>query len=154
MLWEGEQTDPPAIRALVPSPREEAAATIAFSNGIAEFCFGRDIRQVAQMREHIVHQSVPSPIKLECDPELAEAVRKYLISYYAGNKDAEMMERSVEAIAYMGVGAGLDKVLVLRDTGKKWKTARSILRRTTFGSRASLLSGSISTKDDEARQRC
>ena len=92
------------------APREEAAATIAFSDGIAEFCFGRDIRQVAPMREHNVCHSVPFPIKLECDPEVAEAVRKYLIAYYAGNKEAEMMERSMEAIAYMGVRAGLDNV--------------------------------------------
>ena len=42
------------------------------------------------MREHNVYHGVLFPIKPKCDPELAEAIRKYLISYYAGNMDAEM----------------------------------------------------------------
>ena len=111
------------------APGEEAAATIAFSKGIAEFCSGRDMRgQVAPMRENSVYHSVPFfRSSSSVIQKLAEAVRKYLIFYLAGKKDAEMMERSMQAIACMGVGAGLEKILVVRDTGRKGKAARSIL---------------------------
>ena len=126
---------------------------MAFSNGAARFAFGQDTEQVLPKRDADVYHRLPYPIKLGVDPEHADEVRKYLISYYAGNMQSEMMERAMEAIAFMGVGHGLDKILVVRDQGRRGKTARSVLRRTVFGDRARQLSGSILTKDDEARKQ-
>ena len=38
-----------------------------------------------------------------------------------------MLERSLEELGFVGAAAGLDKVLVVRNEGRKGKTARIIL---------------------------
>ena len=125
----------------------------AFANGVARFTFGCSPQQVNISAEGNYYGSLPYSLKPKHDPEIASEVGKYLIGYYAGAKAAEMMERALECFAYLQVGHGLDKVLVIRDDGRKGKTARSVLRKTTFGSRSSHLGGSILTMDDEARKQ-
>ena len=135
------------------SPREEAPLTFAFSNGVAVFGFGRHPEQLLPSPVNNVYEKVPYALKAVVDDEVATVVRKYLISYYAGNKQTEMMERALEAIAYLGLAEGLDKVLVIKDTGRKGKTARAVLRKTVFGTRASQVGPGILTVDDEARKQ-
>ena len=53
---------------------------------------------------------------------------------------------------FTGHADGLHKMLVVRDQGRKGKTARSDLRRSTFGKRCSQLSASILYVDEEARK--
>ena len=134
-------------------PREEDLCIRAFRNGVARFSFGGVTVQVQPDRHLNVYQLIPYDIQPKVDPDLAERVRKYLIGYYAGNREAEMLERAMEALAFLGLGHGLDRILVIKDVGRKGKTARSVLRQTTFGSRASRLSASILITEEEARKQ-
>ena len=60
------------------------------------------------------------------DPEIGMAARRYIISDYAGNKEAEMLERFIEAIAYPGVGSVPRQNI--KDVGRQGKTARGVRR--------------------------
>ena len=99
--------------------RREAPRTFAFENGVVRFGFGAAPEQMKPDRDADVYDLLPYEIKPEVDADLAAEVRKYLISYYSGNKQAEMLERALEAIAFLGLSAGLDKVLVIKDDGRK-----------------------------------
>ena len=133
--------------------RKEDLCIRAFQNGVARFAFGGVTVQVQPSRGLSVYQILPYEMKPSVDPELAAIVRKYLVSYYAGNKGAEMLERALEALAFLGVGDGLDKILVIKDVGRKGKTARGVLRKTVFGSRSSQCSATILTTEEEARKQ-
>ena len=115
------------------TPRREDVCMRAFQDGVALFAFEERTVQKQPHRTNNVYEMLPYSLGAKVDPALATAVRQYLIAYHAGNKGAEMLERSLEALAFVGAGAGLDKVLVIRDDGRKGKTARSILRKTVQG---------------------
>ena len=70
-------------------------------------------------------------MKPQAPADVAADVRQHLIGSHAGNRDAEMMERALEALYFTGDADGLDTILV-RDQGRKGKTARSVLWRSTF----------------------
>ena len=91
-------------------PSEEEQGTFAFKNGIAYFQFGSQLTQLQPHCDARRYTYLPYDIKPQVDAELAREVRKYMIGYYAGNKHAEMLERALEAIAFIGLGQGLDKV--------------------------------------------
>ena len=125
----------------------------ALKDDVLRFDFGKHTRQVVPSRDAHVYTAVGYPIHPKVDPEIGMAVRRYLISYYAGNKEAEMLERLIEAIAYVGVGSGLDKILTVNDVGRKSKTARGVLDKAVFGAQASRMGASILTVEEEARKQ-
>ena len=105
-------------------PRVDAPQTFPFANGVARFDFGRDLVQVEPSREANVYECLPYRIKPKVDADIAAEVRRYLVAYYAGNKEAEMLERALEAISFLQLGLGIDKILVIKDDGRMGKTAK------------------------------
>ena len=134
-----------------PVPPGERADLHAFQNCVAAFSFRSIIRQVATSRTCNINGMLPRPMKPTVDARLAEKLREYMISHHAGNRDIEMMERPLEALFFLGKGESADKLI--RDEGRKGKTAGSILRKTVFGDRASQVDESILTTYDEARKQ-
>ena len=51
-----------------------------------------------------MYHAVPSHIRPKVDPDVAEVVRKYLITNDAGHKQTEMLERRLGATALKGAG--------------------------------------------------
>ena len=100
-------------------PREEAKHTRAFQDGVAAFKFGSKTKQVSPGKKLNVYDIPPYALKPKVPAIIADAVRRCLTGYHSGNKGAEMMERSLEALCFTGYADGLDNVLVCRGQGRK-----------------------------------